>query len=148
MLRSVFRYAALGAAVALSLAVAAGPAMAQTPYAAPPPSGAPPASPAEKPPAAKTTMGMLEGAVKKVDPGTGTLQVSSGPFGVFRRTLDVTADTQIQMEGRQGTLADIPEGANVKASYETREGKNLATRIEVMPASEKSDASRAPGRTQ
>ena len=83
---------------------------------------------------------MLEGSVKKVDPGGGTLQVGSGPLGMFGRTLEVTTDTQIQIEGRQGTLADLQEGSKIKASYETREGKNLATRIEVMqPPAEKAN---------
>jgi len=77
---------------------------------------------------------MLEGAVKKVDPGAGTVQISSGLLGIFGRTLEVNSSTQIQVEGRQGSLADLQEGAKIKASYESREGKNVATRIEVMPA--------------
>ena len=34
----------------------------------------------------------------------------------------------------QGSLMDLQEGARIQASYESREGKNVATRIEVMPA--------------
>jgi hypothetical protein len=49
------------------------------------------------------------------------------------------------MEGRQATLADIREGTKVKASYETREGKNFARRIEVLPARE---AEKAAPRTE
>jgi Cu/Ag efflux protein CusF len=82
----------------------------------------------------------LEGKVRKVDPAARTVQVSSGLLGLFGRTLEVTSDTQIQVEGRQATLADIHEGAKVKASYETREGKNLATRIEVMATPEPAKA--------
>ncbi|HEV8458234.1 MAG TPA: hypothetical protein VGR44_08060 [Methylomirabilota bacterium] len=82
----------------------------------------------------------LEGKVRKVDPGARTVQVSSGLLGLFGRTLEVTSDTQIQVEGKQATLADIHEGAKVKASYETREGKNIATRLEVMPAPEPAKA--------
>ena len=78
-------------------------------------------------------MGLLEGKVKKVDLTAGTVQVSTGLFGIFGRTLAVSPDTQVQIEGRQGTLADVSEGAQVKASYELREGKNIATRIELMP---------------
>ena len=133
----VLRYAGL-VAIVLSLAIAAGPAMAQM---QPPPSGAPPAAPAEKPRAVeKPTSGMLEGSVKKVDPGANQVQVSSGLFGIIGKTLEVNSDTQIQLEGRQATLADLREGAKVKASYETRDGKNFATRIEVMPAEEKAPA--------
>ncbi len=127
----VSRHATLAIVIALSLAVAAGPATAQTPQ--PLPGGAtPPAT--EKAP----TMGMFEGAVKKVDPAAGTVQVSSGPFGIIGRTLEVTNDTQIQVEGRHGSLSDLREGAKVKAAYETRGSKNVATEIEVMPAQDKS----------
>jgi Cu/Ag efflux protein CusF len=82
----------------------------------------------------------LKGTVKKVDPGARTVQVSSGLLGLFGRTLEVNSDTQIQVEGKQATLADIHEGSKVKASYETREGKNIATRIDVMPAPEPAKA--------
>ncbi len=74
----------------------------------------------------------VEGTVKKVDSGSGTVQVSTGLWGLFGRTLAVTGETQIQLEGRQATLADIREGARVKASYEVSEGKSVAKRIEVM----------------
>jgi hypothetical protein len=77
---------------------------------------------------------MLEGSVKKVDPAAGTLQVAAGPLGILGRTLEVDSNTQIQVEGREGTLADLQEGTKVKAAYETREGKSVATRIEVVPA--------------
>ena len=115
------RYLSLGVVLALTLAMSAGPAMAQAQV--------PPPRPAEPP-----TAGMLEGSVKKIDPAARTVQVSWGPFGLLGRTLEVTSDTQIQVEGRQGTLADVREGAKVKAAYETREGKNVAKQIEVMPA--------------
>jgi len=105
------------------LAVAAGPGWAQTQM--PPPAPAAPASP---------TPASLEGTVKKVDHNAKTVLVSSGLFGLFGRTLEVTGDTQIQVEGRQATLTDIQEGAKVKASYEWRGGKKIATRLDVMPA--------------
>jgi hypothetical protein len=126
MSRRISRSASLAASVALGLAIGALPAAAQAPK-------APADSPAAVPAPGKAT-GMLEGSVKKVDPGQGTLQVSSGPLGMFGRTLEVNSDTEIQIEGRQGTLADLQEGTKIKASYDSREGKNIATRIEVMPA--------------
>jgi len=131
MSRSVLsRYVAVGI---LSCAVAAVvPAQAQMQQPAPPAPGAVPAQPPTNRSAEQVRMGMLEGAVANVDPGAGTLQVSSGPFGILRKTLDVTGDTLIQVEGRQATLADIREGERVNASYETRETKNVATRIEVI----------------
>ena len=150
MLSVISRYITLAVVIALSLAVAAGPVMAQGQQSPPLPGGSTP-SPSERPTEKALTMGMLEGAVKKVDPAAGTVQVSSGPLGILGRTLEVTNDTQIQVEGRQGSLTDLREGAKVKAAYESRDGKNVATQIEVMPAQEtqKSSGTRQiPGKTQ
>jgi len=144
MLSVVSRYVTLAIAVALTVAVATGPAIAQQQQL---PGGSSPSErPGEKSPGGSEKspgMGMLEGSVKNVDPGAGTVQVSSGPFGILGRTLEVNNDTQIQVEGRQGTLADLREGSKVKASYESRDGKNIATQIEVMPADQK-ESSRTP----
>src|SRR5439155_18087831 len=143
MLSLVSRSATIVAALAVSLAVAAGPVLAQTqssPPSSPPPSSTSPgspSSPSQRPADRGPSMGTMEGSVKKVDPAAGTVQVSSGPFGILGRTLEVTDSTQIQVEGRKGTLADIREGATVKASYESRAGKNVATQIEVLPGDEK-----------
>ena len=106
--------------VAVMLTVGAGPGwlQAQRP--------ASPAAPASPMPAS------LEGTVKKVDATTSTVRVSSGLLGLFPRTLEVTSDTQVQIEGRQAILTEVQEGAKVKASYEVRNGKNIATRLEVM----------------
>jgi uncharacterized protein DUF5666 len=151
------RNTSIAASIALGLALSTLPATAQSPQApadspgsVPAPGNAIPAVPApstgstaDSPAVAPTTpdsstnsgqSGMIEGSVKRVDPGAGTLQVSSGPGGMFGRTVEVTSDTQIQIQGREGTLADLQEGSSVKASYETRDGKTVATRIEVVPA--------------
>lgn len=109
----------------LLVILAAGPALAQTPL-----QGLTPTPGAvEKAPVARA----VEGTVTKVDPAARTVQVSTGFWGLFGRKLEVTGDTQIQSDGRQATLTELREGARVKASYENREGKNVATRIEVMP---------------
>ena len=92
--------------------VAAGSVWAQVQR--PMPTPTPPIAPAL--PAA----GSLEGEVKKVDLTEGTVRVATGWFGLLRRTLSVTSDTQVQVDGRQGTLMDVSEGAQVKASYEVR----------------------------
>ena len=84
--------------------------------------------------------GSLEGKVQKVDQMAGTMRVSTGWFGLIPRTLAVNADTQVQIEGRKATLADVSEGARVKAAYEVRDGKNVATHIDVTPPA----LSRAP----
>ena len=131
-----FRIACWGIALASTVAMSAGLAMAQAQV--------PPPRPADQP-----IPGMLEGSVQKIDPAAGTVQVSWGPWGrsgVLGRTLEVTGDTKIQVEGRQGTLADVREGATVKASYESFEGKTIAKEIEVMPA-EAADAGQPPAKS-
>lgn len=79
------------------------------------------------------TVGMVEGTVKKVDPATGMLRVSSGLFGLFAKSLQVGPDTQVTVDGRESSLAAIREGTKVKASYEQRNGQTIATRIEALP---------------
>ncbi len=80
---------------------------------------------------------LVEGPVKKVEPATKTVQV--GWFlGFLRTTLEVTDDTYIAVEGMKASLLDIREGDKVKASYEYRDGKNIAKSIEVtLPAEAK-----------
>jgi len=80
---------------------------------------------------APTTTGMVEGTVSKVDSATGKMRVSSGLFGLFGKTLEVSPDTQISIDGRDSTLAGIREGTKVKASYVTREGRLIATEIQA-----------------
>ncbi len=136
----------LSAAAILALAVA--PVIAQT-VPAPPPApaapgepgpGAPPAQRTPSPPVEK----QVEGPVKKVDPASKTVQV--GWFlGLFRTTLEVTDDTQIAVDGMKASLLDIREGAKAKASYEIRDGKNVAKWVEVMPAAEKEGAAARSG---
>jgi Cu/Ag efflux protein CusF len=123
------RIACWGIVLALTVAMSTGSAMAQAQV--------PPPRPADQPIA-----GMFEGSVQKIDPAAGTVQVGWGPSGALGRTLEVTGDTKIQVEGRQGTLADVREGAKVKASYESFEGKNVAKEIEVMAA--EADAGQPP----
>src|SRR5262249_13231763 len=119
-----------GALAALGLAMITGTAMAQSQRPMPSPGGA--TAPAPTHPADKVSSSTVEGTVKKVEPGAGNLEVSSGPLGILGKKLEVTDSTQILVEGRQATLADVREGAKVKASYENRDGKNVATQINVM----------------
>ncbi len=81
----------------------------------------PSASPQEK---------QVQGPVKKVDPIAKTVQVG-WLFGLFRTTLAVTDDTQIAVGGTKASLQDIRGGEVVKASYEYRDGQNVAKSIEV-----------------
>jgi Cu/Ag efflux protein CusF len=109
------------------IGVATGTVWAQTPSPRPGPGVERPA--AERAP---TTTGMVEGTVSKIDPTTGKMRVSSGLFGWFGKTLEVSPDTRISIDGRDSTLAGIREGAKVKASYVTQDGRLIATEIQTM----------------
>lgn len=76
---------------------------------------------------------VMDGPVKQVDPLGKTISVG-WLFGLFSTTFEVTADTRIAVEGAAGSLQDIREGDLVKASYEARDGKNIAKAIEVTEA--------------
>ena len=77
---------------------------------------------------------ILEGSVKKVDRGAGTLEMSDSAPGATSRTLAIVAETLIAVDGRPGTLADLREGTKVKAAYVPRDGKDIVILIEVLPA--------------
>ncbi len=138
---------ALASIVAI-LALVVAPVLAQTQPPATPGAPARPAPGAGVGAAApeKTTK-EVEGTVKKVDPAAKSVQVSSGLLGLFGATLEVNAETKINVQGKDGSIADIQEGAKVKASYESRDGKNVAKSIDVMPEEEKASPARpaAPG---
>jgi Cu/Ag efflux protein CusF len=128
------RYLTVLASVLAVLSLVVAPAMAQT--------QPPPAAPARPAPATPATPAApsaerpkeVEGTVKKVDAATRSVQVSSGLLGLFGATLEVTDDTKISVQGRDGSIADLREGAKVKAAYESRDGKNVARSIDVMPS--------------
>ena len=132
------RNAGLATSIALGLALSTLPAAAQTPStpadspAAVPAPGNPKDSPAMPDRSSKAQI--LEGSVKKVDPGAGTLEVSDGASGTMGRTLVIVAETQIALDGRQGTLADLREGSKVKAAYVPLDGKDVVLLIEIVPA--------------
>ena len=138
------------ALAAAGLALTVSFAMAQS---APNPSGAPKA-PAEsdlKPvPSAAPNVPMtpmtkvIDGPVKDVDPAAKTVKVG-WLLGLLSTTLEVTDDTHIAVEGEKGSLDRIHEGDEVKASYEIRDGKNLAKAIEVTQP-EKESMSSKPAR--
>jgi len=75
--------------------------------------------------------GMIEGKLTRVDGRTETVDVSIGPLSLLGKTLEVRPDTLIQVDGREARFADLQEGAKVKAFYEERGAKLVATRIEV-----------------
>ncbi len=130
----------IGAAFMVAmLAIAVQPAVAQTMPPSVPPGAAgesnsplavqPQQQQTASPPEAK----LLDGPVKRVDPTSKAVEVGWF-FGLFSTRLAVNDDTHIAVEGEKGSLADIKEGDRVKASYEARDGQNIAKSIEVIPA--------------
>ena len=131
------RKAALATSIALGLALGTLPAAAQAPAQ---PADSPAAVPAPGNPTDSTklersaTAEILEGSVRKVDPGAGTLEMSDSTPGAMNRTLAIVAETLVAVDGRPGTLADLHEGTKVKAAYVPRDGKDVVILIEVLPA--------------
>ena len=85
----------------------------------------------------------IEGKVGKVDALGKTVGVSTGFFGLLGRTLQVDDGTLIRVQGQPASLTEIKEGDRVKASYEVRDGKNVARMIDVT--AEKLESRAAPG---
>jgi hypothetical protein len=79
--------------------------------------------------------GMIEGKLTRVDGRTETVDVSIGLLGLLGKTIEVNHDTLIQVDGREARFADLQEGAKVKAFYEERGTKLVATRLEVKTGS-------------
>jgi hypothetical protein len=134
----------LTAAVAV-LALTISFAMAQTaanPPGAPSTSADPGLTPVPSPGASRPRVEqVIDGPVKDVDPVAKTVDV--GWFlGLFSTTLEMTNDTRIAVDGANGSLDMIREGDRVKASYEAKEGKNIAKAIDVSQP----DRSAMPGR--
>ncbi|MFI5326649.1 MAG: hypothetical protein ACHQ7H_10490 [Candidatus Rokuibacteriota bacterium] len=75
--------------------------------------------------------GMIEGTLTRVDGRTESVDVSIF-LGLLGKTLEVVPDTLIQVNGREARFADLQEGAKVKAFYEERGAKLVATRLEVL----------------
>lgn len=123
----------LGAAMLMISTVTVGaPALAQPAFAQSPPRPLPPTAPridrlARAP-------GVIEGTLTRVDGRSESVDVSIGPFGLLGKTIEVGRDTLIQVNGREARFADLQEGAKVKAFYEERGAKLVATRLEVSTA--------------
>lgn len=70
----------------------------------------------------------LQGIVQTVDRETRVLHVGHRPTETM---LLMTDDSQVQTQGRLGSLADIQRGMHIKASYQDRYGINVARQIEI-----------------
>jgi len=67
----------------------------------------------------------MEGKIQSIDAANKAVVLDDGS------TLVCDDSTTITVEGKEGKLEDLKEGAKVKASYEEKEGKKVASRIEV-----------------
>jgi Cu/Ag efflux protein CusF len=69
--------------------------------------------------------GEMEGKIQSVDTMRKELSLDNGS------KLAWDEDTKITVEGKEGKLEDLKEGAKVKAGYEEKDGKNMALTLEV-----------------
>ncbi len=67
----------------------------------------------------------LEATVQSVDVAGKEVALDNG------QKLVLDDATTITMEGKEGKLEDLKAGSKVKASYEEKDGKNVASKIEV-----------------
>lgn len=67
----------------------------------------------------------MEGKIQSVDPMNKEIVLEGGT------KLAVDDSTSIMLEGKEGKLEELKEGAKVKASYEEKDGKNVAAKLEV-----------------
>jgi len=75
--------------------------------------------------------GVIEGKRTRVDGSRETVEISVGVLGLLGKMLEVNEDTRIRVDGREARFADLQEGARVKAFYEERGAKLVATSLEV-----------------
>jgi hypothetical protein len=64
-----------------------------------------------------------------VDLKDSRVELVSDLLGIFGARLLVTDRTEILLDGLQVHLADLPEGAQVRASYEWQDGLRVARTI-------------------
>jgi hypothetical protein len=70
-----------------------------------------------------------DATLRKVDLIDSRIELTSDLLGIFGARLQVTDRTEILLDGQQARLADLPEGARVKASYDLRDGVKVARAI-------------------
>ena len=70
-----------------------------------------------------------DATVRRVDLADSRVELTSDLLGFFGARLQVTDRTEIRLDGRQVRLADLPEGARVRASYDLQDGLKVARTI-------------------
>jgi len=66
-----------------------------------------------------------EGMIQAINPATREITLEDGS------KLAWDANTQITIEGQQGKLQDLKQGERVRANYEERDGKAMATTLDL-----------------
>ena len=67
----------------------------------------------------------MEGKIQSIDTASKEIVLDDGT------KLVLDDSTNIMVEGKAGNLEDLKEGAKVKASYDEKDGKNVAASLEV-----------------
>jgi Cu/Ag efflux protein CusF len=67
----------------------------------------------------------MEGKIQSIDTASKEVVLDDGT------KLVCDDSTNIMVEGKEGKLEDLKDGAKVKAGYEEKDGKNLAAKLEV-----------------
>ena len=67
----------------------------------------------------------MEGKIQSIDPTNKQLSLDNGTTLVWEEVIQIT------IEGKEGKLEDLKEGAKVKAGYEEKDGKNMVKTLEV-----------------
>lgn len=67
----------------------------------------------------------MEGKIQSIDVATKQLSLDNGTTLVWEEVILIT------IEGKEGKLEDLKEGAKVKAGYEEKDGKNMVKTLEV-----------------
>ena len=70
-----------------------------------------------------------DATLRKVDLIDSRIELTSDLLGIFGARLQITDRTEILLDGQPVRLAELPEGARVKVSYELKDGMKIARAI-------------------
>jgi Cu/Ag efflux protein CusF len=70
----------------------------------------------------------MDGTIKSVDTGSKEVSLDNGGAVIV---VIVDDGTTITMDGKDAKLDDLKEGTKVKASYDEKDGKNVASKIDA-----------------
>lgn len=69
----------------------------------------------------------MEAKIQSIDPAGKQIVLDNGTTLVWEEFTVIS----VVVEGKEGKLEDLKEGAKVKAGYQEKDGKNVVERIEV-----------------